>query len=204
MKRLLLALLFAVSVAAGAVAQNAPVAPSAGPSDPWAHLRDFRDDSSYRQALSQSQSALRDQAAAQLAESWHLPATLCEALGAHHDLASLPRESPSFSVAAVVATAAVFADIVVRGSAAPRVNQLVALFHDHFSLGAAHLTTMLKGVDQEISNIAAMLDVPLPPAGNLHAEAKAEMLRLALDPAAATTGDSAVATEAATPEMPKS
>ena len=41
-----------------------------------------------------------------LAESWHLPATLCEALGAHHDLASLPRENPAFNVAAVTATAA--------------------------------------------------------------------------------------------------
>ncbi len=131
-----------------------------------------------------------------LAESWHLPADLCQALGAHHDPASLPRESPAFNLAAVVAIAAVVADIVVRGPAESRINQLVTLFHDQFALRTAHLAAMLKGVDQEIQDIADLLAVSLPVAYNVHAEAKAEMLRLAMAPADAT--------EAAGPKTPKS
>jgi HD-like signal output (HDOD) protein len=130
-----------------------------------------------------------------LAEAWHLPADLCQALGAHHDLAALPRDGRAFDLAVVTAIAAVFADIVVRGSSEPRVNQLVRLFHDHFALRTAHLTAMLKGIDREIEDIADMLAVTLPAAHGLHAEAKVEMLRLAMTPADAT--------EAAGPKTPK-
>lgn len=130
-----------------------------------------------------------------LAESWHLPADLSLAIGAHHDLASPPRDGRAFDLAAVTAIAAVFADIVVRGSIESRVNLLVQLFHDHFAQKTSHLSAMLKGIDREIDDIAEMLDVPLPAAGNLHADAKVEMLRLAMETASET--------DAAAVKMPK-
>lgn len=64
MKRLVFALLLAVSVASWTAAGSASAAPPPEPSDRWSHLRDFRDDNSYNQTLAQSNSALRDQAAA--------------------------------------------------------------------------------------------------------------------------------------------
>ena len=63
MKRLALALVLVLALAPWAAAQKAPAAPASDQADPWTHLRDFRDDSSYLQVLHQSQAALRDQAA---------------------------------------------------------------------------------------------------------------------------------------------
>jgi len=115
-----------------------------------------------------------------LLDRWHVPEDLVKAVGAHHAPESLPPEGDAFAVAAVVNAAGKLADIVIRGSTEHRVKALTDMFERHFSFKASHVEVVLKNVGPEVHSVAEMLGLALPPVDQIEAEAKAELLRVAL------------------------
>lgn len=113
-------------------------------------------------------------------EAWHLPPVLCEAVGGHHDLRTLSKDSEAFDVAAVILAASDVADIIMRGASQQRVNRLAAAFRGYFSFSGEHVGLLTRDLGPEIRRAAGMLDVPLPPAEEIHEQAKSEMLKLAI------------------------
>ena len=117
-------------------------------------------------------------------ETWHLPQDLARAVGAHHDLAPLDTDSEAFTLGAIIQSASDLADVVIHGAAPERTRRLAAAFREYFLFGAEHIDVLLRDLGPEIRQVADMLSVPPPPADQLHAEAKGEMLKLALSEAA--------------------
>jgi HD-like signal output (HDOD) protein len=115
-----------------------------------------------------------------LLKSWRLPAELVAAVAAHHDLTLTDRDSPEFTTAALIMAASDLAEIIISGATKERIHRLATAFRDYFSFTAAHIDLILKDLGPEVQQVGAMLDVPLPPIDQLHAEAKSEMLKLAL------------------------
>jgi HD-like signal output (HDOD) protein len=115
-----------------------------------------------------------------LLDSWHMPSELCDAVGAHHDLTRLERDSDSFTVAALIMAASELADILIHGSSPGRIRRLAAAFGEYFSLGPRHIEVLLRGMAPEIRDIGQMLDVSVPPIEDLQEEAKAEMLKVVM------------------------
>lgn len=118
-------------------------------------------------------------------ELWHLPGELTEAVAAHHDLAGLDRQGHAFAVAAVAMAASDLTDIVLFGATSQKVQRLAALFQECFSFTSQHIDLMMKDLGPEIRQVGAMLDLPCPPPEELHADAKREMLKLAMTGAVA-------------------
>lgn len=112
--------------------------------------------------------------------AWRLPKQLCDAVAAHHDLTLLNRDDEAFTVAAVVMAASDLAEIIIRGASPERISRLAATFRTYFSYEAKHIELLLKDLGPEVEHIGQMLEVHLPPAEQMHDEAKRQMLQLAL------------------------
>jgi len=141
-------------------------------------------------------------ASAMILEAWRLPGEFVEAVAAHHDLSLIEADAAGFPVAIVLATAADLADIITLGVSERRISRLAANLRQHFAFTAQHIDLLLKDLGPEIERVGALLNVPLPQADQIHAQAKAEILKLAMqeDLAGAgqggpdTAGTSAVST----------
>ena len=112
--------------------------------------------------------------------AWRLPKQLCDAVAAHHDLTQLSRDDDAFTIAAVVLAASDLAEIIIHGASAERIARLATAFRVYFSFEAQHIELLLKDLSPEVERVGQMLEVALPPAEQMHDEAKKLMLQLAL------------------------
>ncbi|MBN2583046.1 MAG: HDOD domain-containing protein [Planctomycetes bacterium] len=118
-----------------------------------------------------------------LLNRWHMPATLVSAVAAHHDLNSLEPDKPEFDMAVVIMAASLMADILIRGAIEQRVATLADLFRKYFLFKPSHVNTIVTSVQPEVLSVAKMLEIDVPPLDGLEAQAKAEMLRVAMNAA---------------------
>ncbi len=123
-----------------------------------------------------------------LLSRWRLSETLVAAVGAHCDISSLDPDRPEFSIAVVIMTASLIADMLIRGPIEQRVATLADLFRRYFTLQPGHVDVILTSLRPELQDIAAMLELRLPPLDDLENQAKTEMLRVAMRAAMPAAG----------------
>ena len=115
-----------------------------------------------------------------LLRMWQLPEDLTQAVLAHHDVSALPRDGSVFPVAATIMAASELTDLVMYGSTPERINKLASMFRRFFAFSTEHVDLLLNDLEPEIVDIGRLLDLQLPPLQFIQAEAKKEVLRLAV------------------------